>query len=179
MNRSEYINRYKDIVTNSTTGTGLFPSVMMAQAILESGNGNTSLASQYNNHFGVKAGYNWQGQKVNMQTREVVAGNSLMIGDYFRVYANASDSFNDRNHMLASNANYSKAGVFSAATPEQQAIALQNAGYATDPNYASILISLINQHNLKALDTVVKKKDFSAWLWLPYSWAYPQPEYFS
>lgn len=179
MNRSEYIDRYKDIVISSTKGTGLFPSVMMAQAILESGNGNTSLASQYNNHFGVKAGYSWKGYKVNMQTREVVGGQSQVMGDYFRVYANASDSFTDRNHLLASNDNYIQAGVFSASTAEQQAIALQRAGYATDPNYASVLISLINQHNLKALDVVVKKKDYSTWLWLPYSWAYPQQEYIS
>jgi flagellum-specific peptidoglycan hydrolase FlgJ len=157
MTRKEYIEEYRDVVLEAVKGTGLFPSLMMAQAILESSDkngvpGNSTLARVYNNHFGIKAGKKWTGKKVNLKTREVFDGNDVMIGDYFRVYDHATNSFKDRIEFLRQNSRYAKAGVFLAKTPEDQAQALQDAGYATDPKYAFILSNLIKQLDLKELD---------------------------
>lgn len=159
MTREEYIKRFTPAVVNSVKGTGLFPSVMMAQAILESSSkygiaGGSTLASLYNNHFGIKADKAWKGKKVNLKTREVFSGKDVLIGDYFRVYDHPEQSFRDRNEFLLKNSNYRKAGVFTATSPETQADALQKAGYATDPKYASILKALISKYNLKALDAL-------------------------
>jgi len=160
MTREEYIKRFTPAVVSSTKGTGLFPSVMMAQAILESSSkygiaGGSMLASLYNNHFGVKADKSWKGKKVNLKTREVFSGKEVVIGDYFRVYDHPEQSFKDRNEFLLKNSNYRKAGVFNTTTPEAQAEALQKAGYATDPKYASLLKAIILKYNLKALDTIL------------------------
>ena len=125
---------------------------MLAQGILESGNGNSSLSRVYNNHFGIKKGVGWTGKVVNLRTREVFDGKSTTITDGFRVYENAKDGFKDRNEFLRRNPRYSKAGVFTAKTPEEQIDALSRAGYATDPDYAKKLKSIINGSNLKQYD---------------------------
>jgi len=166
MTRTEYINKFKNIVIEATRGMGLFPSVLMAQAILESSDKNGAagegfLAKYYNNHFGVKADSSWQGKKVKVMTREVISGKEVTLPDFFRVYEKAEQSFKDRNQFLVSNSRYKKAGVFDAPTPEAQAEALQRAGYATDPNYAAKVKGLIQSLNLKALDEAAKKNDSS------------------
>jgi flagellum-specific peptidoglycan hydrolase FlgJ len=157
MTRQEYIQKFRGVVLEAVKGTGLYPSVMMAQAILESSDkngvpGNSSLAKVYNNHFGIKADKSWTGKKVNMKTREVFDGKDVIIGDYFRIYGEAVQSFKDRIQFLLKNKRYGNAGVFKSPTPEAQADALQAAGYATDPNYAKVIKGLIASYNLKDLD---------------------------
>lgn len=164
MTRKEYISKYKDAIIDSIKGTGLFPSLLMAQAILESsdklGNpGASRLSKEFHNHFGVKADASWKGPKVNLQTGEVINGKNLTVGSFFRVYDDPAHSFRDRNLFLLRNPRYTKAGVFSAKTPEEQAEALQQAGYATDPQYAFKLKNLIKTLNLKELDVLAKKKE--------------------
>ena len=157
MNRTEYIDSIQKWVISSTKGTGLFPSVMMAQAILESGNGNSELAKKYNNHFGIKANSSWKGQVINMKTGEYLEGNYTTITDGFRVYENPKNSFEDRVTFLEENPRYTKHGVFDAKSPVEQVQALQNAGYSTSPNYAKSLISIINANNLIALDVLQER----------------------
>ena len=156
--RLEYIKRFANATINAAKGTGLFPSLFMAQAILESGNGQSTLAKKYNNHFGIKATKSWKGKVINMKTREVFDGNEVYIKDGFRWYNNPESSFKDRVRFLKQNPRYTKYGVFTAKTPEEQADALQRAGYATAPNYASTLKWIINKYNLKLLDIVTQKK---------------------
>lgn len=166
MTRKEYIAKYGKYAIESTKGKGLFPSVMMAQAILESSDsdgvpGASVLAKTYNNHFGVKADKEWQGKTINLKTREVYDGKNVIIKDGFRVYDNPLQSFIDRNEFLARNSRYKAAGVFNAKTPEEQADALQRARYATDPNYANTLKALIRTLKLKELDDLAKKNESS------------------
>lgn len=130
----------------------LFPSLAIAQAILESGNGRSELARTYHNHFGIKANRAWRGKVVSLKTKEVYDSKEVTIIDGFRAYDSDEDSFRDRNRFLAVNRRYTTNGVFSAATPQQQAKALQRAGYATDPNYAQKLIDLIAGHGLERYD---------------------------
>ncbi len=157
--RLDYIKKYSDTVIKASKGTGLFPSLFMAQAILESGDGQSTLAATYNNHFGIKATPDWKGKVVDMRTREVFDGKEVYIKDGFRWYDNAKDSFYDRVTFLKENSRYAANGVFSAKTPEEQANALQRAGYATSLNYAATLKWIINSYNLKELDSLMLKKN--------------------
>lgn len=149
---TKYIADFGDAAIAGTKGTNLFPSVKMAQAILESNIGKSGLAKQHNNHFGIKKGTGWKGQTATMKTREVISGKNVMVDQAFRKYESATDSFKDHTSFLTKNKRYTDAGVFSAETPELQAKALQKAGYATDPNYAQALINIINGYGLKQLD---------------------------
>jgi len=159
MTRAEFINQFAPIVKKVSVGTGLFASLFMAQAILESSDKNgvpgaSSLAVKHNNFFGIKAQKNdgWTGKVVMKKTREVIKGKDVMVDAPFRVYDNAEQSFIDRVAFLKRNKNYAKAGVFTASTPGKQAEALETAGYATDPNYAEMLIAMISKYNLTTLD---------------------------
>jgi flagellum-specific peptidoglycan hydrolase FlgJ len=133
---------------------GFFPSVLIAQAALESNWGQSALAAKYNNYFGIKAGSSWTGQKVNLNTNEVYNGQSVSINDAFRVYGTLIDSIRDRNNLLSS-ARY--ASVLTATTPEAQVQAIKNSGYATALNYVSSIMSIINANNLKEFDQLKKK----------------------
>lgn len=159
MTRTEFIQKYTPHVIASSAGTGLFPSLFMAQAILESSNskgipGASSLARLYNNFFGIKADKSWKGKVVNLKTREVFNGKDVIITDGFRVYDNPLESFYDRVKFLTDNPRYK--AVLTAPTPLLQAMELKKAGYATDPKYAEILQSIIKTNNLFELDQ--KKK---------------------
>jgi flagellum-specific peptidoglycan hydrolase FlgJ len=150
--REIYIKAVAPIAVKACAGTGLFPSLQIAQACLEGANGLSLLARVYHNHFGIKSNPAWKGSVVSLPTTEYVDGKLIHTDAVFRSYATIQDGFNDRNHFLKVNTIYTKAGVFSAATPEDQAKALVKAGYATDPAYAVTLSQLITAFNLKQYD---------------------------
>lgn len=152
LTRSQYVQKFAPVAKMAAKGTGLFPSVFMAQAILESNNGNSTLAFAHNNHFGIKADKSWKGKIAMMKTREVIGGKEVYVDAPFRKYDTPQASFMDRVMFLESMPRYTNAGVFTAKTPEAQAQALQKAGYATDPKYSELLIKLINQNSLKQYD---------------------------
>lgn len=127
---------------------GLYPSVMLAQAALESDYGESQLSFDYNNYLGIKA--HDHHRSVNMETTEYYSGSATTIRDYFCVYSSPEDCFKDYAELLTKNENY--ADVIGAASPAEAARALQAAGYATDPDYASKLISVINEYNLTRFD---------------------------
>lgn len=153
LTRSQFITKYGPVAKSAAAGTTLFPSVFIAQAILESGNGNSSLSKEANNFFGIKADGSWSGPYIVKNTAEVINGATIYVQDKFRKYDTPLLSFLDRVNFLIKNTRYKTAGVFSAHTPEQQAAALLKAGYATDPEYSNKLISIINSNNLKQFDT--------------------------
>lgn len=144
MTREEYIKYTAPVAQKACKGTPFFPSVMIAQAIVEGNNGNSLLASKYHNHFGIKTSRDWKGKVISLKTKEVYSGNTVTIIDGFRAYDSLEEGFKDRNNFLLQNTRYKNAGVLSAKSPEQQAEALQTAGYATDPQYAQKLIQVIN-----------------------------------
>lgn len=156
LTRTEYINSIKQPAINATKGTGLFPSVMIAQAVVESGNGNSLLASKYNNHFGIKAGKAWKGKTVKIKTREVIKGKESFPEETFRAYDTIQDGFKDRITFLKTNPTYTKHGVFKAKTPLAQITALKNAGYATDPKYVAIVNGVLEASDLDAFDAIIK-----------------------
>ena len=128
----------------------LFASLTIAQGGLETG-WNTSPAG--NNLFGIKADSSWTGKTFTSETYEDDgSGNLVQVTATFRAYDSISDSVLDRCKFLKENQRYTDAGVFTASTPEAQAQALKDAGYATDSNYVSKLTGIINNFNLKVYD---------------------------
>lgn len=157
MSPKEFLAKYATAFIIACQGTGLFPSVKLAQAALESGWGKSVVG---NNLFGIKAAGSqspyWHGETVTAGTSEYQSGSYVPQSSKFRKYATVGDSIRDHTWFLQRNGRYRTAGVFTAQTPEDQARALQKAGYATDPLYASKLIKIINTYNLKQYDE--KKK---------------------
>lgn len=164
MNAKDFIKKYTDNVVIATAGTGIFPSVMMAQAALESGWGSSGLTKTGNALFGIKSfgksSPYWSGKVYTAGTVEYIGGNRVNTTAGFRAYDTVGDSCKDYIYFLQQNKRYESNGVFSAATPEEQAAALKRAGYATDPNYAAKITNIINQYNLKTLDS---KKKIMKW----------------
>lgn len=156
--QNDFINSIVAGARESYEKYKVFPSLIIAQAIHESGWGKSGLATKGNNLFGIKADSRWQGAKINMRTAEYTKGNKkYYINADFRKYGSFNESVVDHGRFLSENQRYSKHGVFTAKTSSEQAQALQRAGYATDPNYASKLISTIKSYNLTQYDA----KDFS------------------
>lgn len=135
--------------------SGILPSITIAQAILESNWGNSSLTQVANNLFGIKVGVGWEGDYHLSRTLEY---HDIWIEDAFRKYDSWQESIEDHANFLLENPRYQKAGVFEAKTYRTQAQALQDAGYSTaqdeDGNfvYAQRLGELIRQYNLQLID---------------------------
>lgn len=137
--------------------TGVPASVTIAQAILESGWGRYHMGAA-NNYFGIKA-HTRNGQidtgsvangYVDTPTHEYVNGKRVAVTAHFRSYASMTDSFIDHGLFLRQNGRYAQAIRDYAANHDADAFAtgLQDAGYATDPHYAQMLINLMRRHNL-------------------------------
>ena len=132
---------------------GLFPSVTYAQYVMECGWDGSTLSETYNNAFGIKADSSWTGNTVDLPTQEYIDGQWITTTATWRVYDDINQSVRDRTQFLLENTRYTQGGVFSASTYQEQCQALQNSGYATDPSYASLLISIIEDNNFTIYDT--------------------------
>lgn len=153
MTRQDFILDTKDGIMEACKGTGLFASVMIAQGCLESNNGASQLSSKYHNYFGMKTGSTWKGKVANMPTIEDLGSGKIdHIIAAFRAYDTIEDCFKDHIRLLQRVKIYTQVGLFKAKTPEEQCQHLQGT-YATDTHYASKLISIINENNLKQYDS--------------------------
>lgn len=153
--KQNFINRVWNAIQTTGTG-GLFPSVIIAQAALESGWGESLLAKQYNNYFGMKKGSGvnyggWNGQTVTLKTGEVFNGQPCTINGVFRRYASIEESIIDHNGLLCKLSRYKP--CLSASTPEEQIIAIKNGGYATATSYVQSVMSVINSNDLTRFDS--------------------------
>ena len=128
----------------------VLPSITVAQAILESGWGQSSLSTSAHNFFGIKGSYN--GHSVVMRTREVYGGRSVYVNANFRAYANNSESVTDHGRFLNVNSRYRN--LLGDTNYVSVANKLRQDGYATDPSYANSLINLVRTYNLTQLDSV-------------------------
>ena len=128
---------------------GFFPSVLIAQAAIESNWGRSTLSAKHNNFFGIKAGKSWKGKTVNMRTGEVFDGRNVTITSNFRVYDSLADSIRDRNRLLRT-ARYKT--VEPAATPKAQAQAIKDSGYCTATNYVESIMATIAANKLTMYD---------------------------
>lgn len=150
--QQEFIDAVVPIAQETYREYGVFPSITLAQAILESAWGKSGLATQANNLFGIKADPSWQGKVLELPTQEHVDGGIITIIARWRVYPTWQGSIKDHGKFLKENSRYAEAGVFNAKNYIEQASTLQQAGYATDPIYAKQLCSLIECYGLQKFD---------------------------
>jgi len=153
-----YINQFKNIAMQEQIRTGVPAAIKLGQAILESQSGKSKLASASNNHFGITCKTEWTGPKTYH--------NDDANGECFRVYDNAETSFIDHSNFLKTRIHYAFLFKLDVADFTSWAFGLKQAGYATNPNYPSILIKIINdydlaQYTLLAIEQKKKGIDFT------------------
>ncbi|WP_084030304.1 glycoside hydrolase family 73 protein [Atopobacter phocae] len=133
--------------------TNLLPSILLAQAALESDFGTSELSATYHNLFGVKAGPNEPSAR--LQTKEYLNGEWVDIEADFRVYESNEESLEAHANLLLYGTSWNAQqyhAVMAGNTPEEQATALGASGYATDPNYTAKILQLIDQYQLTTYD---------------------------
>ena len=142
--REEYIDRYKTIAIDHMERYGIPASITMAQGLLESDCGNSTLAQQSNNHFGIKCKNNWTGAKVYHDDDAK--------GECFRSYPSVEESYRDHAEFLDNSPRYDSLFTYSSTDYKSWARGLKAAGYATAPDYAQRLIRIIEENELYLLD---------------------------
>jgi hypothetical protein len=139
----DYIDRWADVAVRQMVDHGIPASITLAQGILESGNGNSELAAKSNNHFGIKCHSDWDGRRTYHDDDEK--------GECFRVYKDASDSFEDHSAFLK-RSRYAELFELDITDYKGWARGLKKCGYATNPKYAGLLIDLIERYELQRFD---------------------------
>lgn len=141
-----FITRLYPAAVQASQETGLSWELMLAQAALETRWGRQASLADTHNLFNIKADRHWQGPEKQVHVWEVEGGRTRWQHDGFRVYPDEAASLQDRNRFLQTQPRYARAGLFKSDTLgdyEHEAQALQRAGYATDPHYASKLIRIV------------------------------------
>ena len=145
-----YAEQYAEFAMEQMRRYGIPASVTLAQGILESSNGESTLAKKENNHFGIKATQSWLdgGGKYGLYTDDAP-------NEKFCSYDSVADSYEHHSRFLAENKRY--AGCFELQADDYKGWAqgLERAGYATGGNYASSLINLIERNGLEKYDRMV------------------------
>lgn len=138
---------FADIASQTS---GIPSHLMLGQAALESGWGKHQITGQDGtesyNLFGIKANKGWDGKVVESMTTEYINGIKHKRVEKFRAYDNYAESFKDFANLMQDNPRYQSV-LANTNNTERYANALQNAGYATDPNYAKKLVSVIGMIN--------------------------------
>jgi LysM repeat protein len=141
---SDYINTYKDLAVSEMKRTGVPASITLAQGMLESDYGRSTLARLGNNHFGIKCHNDWTGMTIRQHDDR--------RNECFRKYKRPEDSFYDHSDFLKSTSRYSFLFDLSPTDYKAWARGLKKAGYATNPEYAGLLITKIEENNLSIFD---------------------------
>jgi hypothetical protein len=139
----EYIAQWKAVAVSNLKQHGIPASITLAQGLLESGNGNSELAREANNHFGIKCTPDWTGGKSYHDDDRK--------NDCFRKYPDAADSFEDHSRFLK-RSRYADLFTLKPTDYKGWAHGLKKAGYATDPHYPRKLIELIERYQLHLFD---------------------------
>lgn len=148
ISRAEYIEKYKDVAIEKMRKTGIPASITLAQACLESDDGNSWLAKEANNHFGIKCGSSWTGERVYKDDDNP--------NDCFRKYKNVSESYDDHSNYLLNTKRYASLFQLDSRDYKGWAQGLKDAGYATNPQYAQLLIKIIEDNQLYKYDESVR-----------------------
>lgn len=153
---SGYLEQYASIAVDEMRRTGVPASITLAQGIIESDYGRSRLARQANNHFGIKCHSNWRGG--------TIYHNDDRRGECFRRYRRAEDSFRDHSDFLVSGSRYAFLFRLDQSDYRGWARGLKEAGYATNPRYASMLIDKIEEMGLYEYDDYALNRRASAGL---------------
>ena len=139
-----YISKYRHLAIAQMREHSIPASITMAQALLESGAGTSTLAVRGHNHFGIKAHNDWTGP--------VMLKDDDAPDEKFRVYTRDEQSYEDHSLFLKRGRRYASLFNLSVTDYKGWAYGLKAAGYATSPTYASKLIQIVEDYNLAALD---------------------------
>lgn len=139
----EYITQWKEVAQRKMREHGIPASITLAQGLLESRNGNSPLATEGNNHFGIKCTPDWTGDRMYHDDDRK--------DDCFRKYRDATDCFEDHSRFLM-RPRYASLFELKADDYKGWAHGLKKCGYATDPRYPSKLIDLIERYDLHKFD---------------------------
>lgn len=153
LDRQGYIAKYKDWAIEEMERTGIPASITLAQGILESDCGNSDLAVEANNHFGIKCHSSWTGNtkyKDDDRSQEC-----------FRSYPSAFDSFRDHSDFLTNTKRYASLFQLDKTDYKGWANGLKSCGYATERTYATRLITIIEDEGLYAYDTAEGRQSVS------------------
>jgi flagellum-specific peptidoglycan hydrolase FlgJ len=143
--RTQYIEMWKEEAIYQMAAHGIPASITLAQGILESRDGNSRLAKEGNNHFGIKCHSDWEGKRIfeDDETRN----------ECFRRYDNARESFDDHSSFLKKS-RYASLFELRPDDYEGWAKGLRECGYATNPDYAKLLIRIIEENELTQYDEI-------------------------
>ena len=147
--QEKYIARYAAIAVSEMYRTGVPASITLAQGLLESRYGLSSLATEGNNHFGIKC-HDWKGKKMYYDDDKK--------GECFRVYEDADESFQDHSDFLRYRDRYKFLFEYETTDYKAWAYGLKKAGYATDPSYPQKLIKYIEDYRLFEYDKMSVKQ---------------------
>jgi LysM repeat protein len=153
--RWEYIQRFKDIAVKEKDRAGIPASIKLAQGILESGAGTSTLAKEAKNHFGMKCGSEWRGDTYYLKDDDYDE-NGVLKESCFRVFRTAEESYIAHSEFLRDPNKAYRYGFLFRLEPtdyKKWAKGLTSAGYATSPTYADALIGIIDQYKLYIYDT--------------------------
>jgi LysM repeat protein len=156
-----YINSFKDLAISEMKRTGIPASITLAQGIIESDMGRSRLATEGNNHFGIKCHDDWKGP--------VVRHNDDRRNECFRKYSQPEESYRDHSDFLTKEPRYKSLFSLDVTDYKGWARGLKRTGYATNPEYANMLIRKIEEYGLNNYDKginytekIINKKDIIA-----------------
>ena len=141
----EYIKKYRELAVEEMKKYHIPASITLAQGLLESGAGQSTLARKSNNHFGIKCGSDWRGK--------TVSHDDDARGECFRAYKHPKQSYEDHSKFLVGRPRYASLFKLKITDYKGWARGLKKAGYATNPRYAEQLIGIIELYDLYKYDT--------------------------
>ena len=144
--QEKYIQQYSSVAVSEMQRTGVPASITLAQGMLESRYGQSPLASEANNHFGIKCHNDWKGEEYHQDDDS--------SDECFRVYKSADESFRDHSDFLRYRDRYKFLFDYPVTDYKSWAEGLKRAGYATDPQYPAKLIRLIEEYSLYEYDVI-------------------------
>ncbi len=151
--RQLYVDAYKYAAVKKMLEHGIPASITLAQGLLESGAGKSSLAVKANNHFGIKCHKGWTGDTFFMDDDKK--------NECFRKYANVEDSYEDHSQFLLTRSRYAFLFKYKRTAYKKWAKGLKKAGYATNPKYAHLLIKIIEEEGLHKYDKITHLSQLS------------------
>ena len=149
-NIEAYIDQYQDIAISEMERTGVPASIKLAQGILESNAGRSTLARKANNHFGIKCGSRWKGKTHYRKDDDYEKGK--LVKSCFRSYKNARRSYIAHSDFLLDNSRYDFLFRLKKTDYKKWAKGLKKAGYATSKTYEKKLIRIIEEYKLHEYD---------------------------
>ncbi len=153
---NNYIKQYAPLAVEQMKKHNVPASITLAQGLLESGAGLSTLSRESNNHFGIKCGRGWRGKSVR--------ANDDAPNECFRAYRRVEDSYEDHSLFLVGSQRYSSLFQLKKTDYKGWAKGLKKAGYATDPSYANKLITIIETYDLYKYDNEgMSKREARKW----------------